>query len=464
MQVLVALGLEPGQVLSRDDLIALCWDGRIVGDNAINRVISLLRQALAEVTGDAVRLETITKVGFRVVVAPSAASSERPAAAEQAAIASGSRRRMFVGGLAATALGATGLAWWRPEELFGHRADPRAVALRDEGMALQKTAGPGTMEQAIANYKRAVAIDPDYADGWGALAQGYMHSFAGFSGREKTAAAALLRSAARRALALDPDQPDADTALTMVPPFFGNYVAMDKATLGLLQRHPDYWYAVVSRARFLRDVGRAREAVRFVYRVVEIDPNLPVGWGNIALTHLLAGQLQQADIALDQAQQRWPSHGYLWDVRQQVLLESGRFDEAAAVALDPRQRPDFIPKDAAEARAALARAIGSRDRSSLDKARGAMVSAIGGDPMAAVSLAPLLALMGFPDDALDALTANFEASARSPDLARQTSTAVLFRGPIIALRNDPRFTHLTRVSGLDAYWRGSGSQPDFRRG
>ena len=37
MQVLVALTGAAGKVLSRDDLIALCWDGRIVGDNAINR-------------------------------------------------------------------------------------------------------------------------------------------------------------------------------------------------------------------------------------------------------------------------------------------------------------------------------------------------------------------------------------------------------------------------------------------
>lgn len=67
MRVLVALDLARGKVLSRDDLIALCWDGVIVGDNAINRVISRLRAVLAELAGDTVRLETITKVGFRLI-------------------------------------------------------------------------------------------------------------------------------------------------------------------------------------------------------------------------------------------------------------------------------------------------------------------------------------------------------------------------------------------------------------
>ena len=39
MQVLVALHQAEGRVVSRDELIARCWDGRIVGEDAINRVI-----------------------------------------------------------------------------------------------------------------------------------------------------------------------------------------------------------------------------------------------------------------------------------------------------------------------------------------------------------------------------------------------------------------------------------------
>ena len=77
MRVLVALGAAGGKVLSRDDLIELCWDGTIVGDNAINRVISHLRHVLADLGGDAVKLETITKVGFRLVFDGMQPSAER---------------------------------------------------------------------------------------------------------------------------------------------------------------------------------------------------------------------------------------------------------------------------------------------------------------------------------------------------------------------------------------------------
>ncbi len=88
MRVLVALDLARGKVLSRDDLIELCWDGLIVGDNAINRVISRLRAVLAELAGDTVRLETITKVGFRLIgIAPDLAAAPAPFASTAASMA-----------------------------------------------------------------------------------------------------------------------------------------------------------------------------------------------------------------------------------------------------------------------------------------------------------------------------------------------------------------------------------------
>jgi DNA-binding winged helix-turn-helix (wHTH) protein len=39
MQVLVALVRANGQILTRDALTASCWDGVVVGEDSINRVI-----------------------------------------------------------------------------------------------------------------------------------------------------------------------------------------------------------------------------------------------------------------------------------------------------------------------------------------------------------------------------------------------------------------------------------------
>src|SRR5690242_19487443 len=67
MQVLVVLAGARGAVVARDELIRRCWDGRAVGEAAINRCMSRLR-ALAD-RGDSSRsfnVETIARVGYRL--------------------------------------------------------------------------------------------------------------------------------------------------------------------------------------------------------------------------------------------------------------------------------------------------------------------------------------------------------------------------------------------------------------
>jgi TolB-like protein/DNA-binding winged helix-turn-helix (wHTH) protein/Flp pilus assembly protein TadD len=67
MQVLVALAGAGGAVVSREELVRRCWDGRVVGEAAINRCMSRLR-ALAD-RGDGTRsfqVETIARIGYRL--------------------------------------------------------------------------------------------------------------------------------------------------------------------------------------------------------------------------------------------------------------------------------------------------------------------------------------------------------------------------------------------------------------
>lgn len=99
MQVLVALADPIGAILSRDDLIARCWEGRVVGDTSINRVISLLRSGLKEVAGDAAKIENVPKVGYRLVVTdlPEAPAPETPVAPEPAVQSAAGGSSQFLG-------------------------------------------------------------------------------------------------------------------------------------------------------------------------------------------------------------------------------------------------------------------------------------------------------------------------------------------------------------------------------
>lgn len=89
LKVLVALARQRSNVVSRDELVDACWDGRVVGDDVVNRAILVLR-TLARRTGG-YAIETVPKAGYRLIEA------EDPP--------SGRRRRGLVAGLAVAAAG-----------------------------------------------------------------------------------------------------------------------------------------------------------------------------------------------------------------------------------------------------------------------------------------------------------------------------------------------------------------------
>ena len=112
MLVLVALAQAEGETVSRDELVDQCWNGRIVGDDSINRVISKLRR-LSERHANCFAIQTISKVGYRleadetsVVVAPvSRTSSQHLGAQWNITVLKLSQRRILIGASFAAFLG-----------------------------------------------------------------------------------------------------------------------------------------------------------------------------------------------------------------------------------------------------------------------------------------------------------------------------------------------------------------------
>jgi len=65
IKVLVALHRKTGRVVTREELVDRCWDGRIVGEDVINRAIFLLRQFAKSAGG--FEIETVPRAGYRLV-------------------------------------------------------------------------------------------------------------------------------------------------------------------------------------------------------------------------------------------------------------------------------------------------------------------------------------------------------------------------------------------------------------
>ncbi|HSC19220.1 MAG TPA: winged helix-turn-helix domain-containing protein [Rhizomicrobium sp.] len=100
MQVLVALARAKGAVVSRDQLVQQCWEGRAIGEDAINRAIAKVRAAAGLSDPPAFEVETIPRIGFRLKV-PKAPGDTPPSAAETATpltspVAPQTRRRQIL--------------------------------------------------------------------------------------------------------------------------------------------------------------------------------------------------------------------------------------------------------------------------------------------------------------------------------------------------------------------------------
>ncbi len=75
MQVLVTLARAGGSVVARDELHRQCWGERAVSDDAVHRVIRLLRMLESESGGCGFSIQTVSKVGYRLI---EAAANEGP--------------------------------------------------------------------------------------------------------------------------------------------------------------------------------------------------------------------------------------------------------------------------------------------------------------------------------------------------------------------------------------------------
>src|SRR3954466_1070589 len=67
VQVLIALASASPAVVSRDKLVQQCWDGRVVGDDALNRCILALRHLSQEFAPEPFKIETVPRIGHRLV-------------------------------------------------------------------------------------------------------------------------------------------------------------------------------------------------------------------------------------------------------------------------------------------------------------------------------------------------------------------------------------------------------------
>ena len=467
MQVLVVLADAGGQVVTRGTLFDRCWGGVYVGDDSLNRTIGAIRKLAADIAAGSFEIETIPRTGYRLNGIRNELSGE-PALQPDRKI---SRRGLIAAGAAASLAGAGGL-WWIAEG----RGDARFNALMargDEavrsGAAFQNsTLDKNDSPTMIQLYQEAVRVRPDSARAWGLLAY-FTSAFAqDANGKDPDKSSRDAQAAVRRALELDPSEPNARVAMFLLQGMMYDLATRDRILRAILATDPSNVPAMMELMPLVQAAGLTRESWTWNERILSISPFSRPCLTVRALKLWIMGKLTDADHVIDRVRGLWPDDGFAIYARFILFALAGR-PGAARALLD--SVPVFQGETARTWRVALD-ALESRRPAAIEATRTACLGVARNSPYNANDMVMLLGALGLTDTAYE-ITDGFllwrgnvvsknQANGKEVDDYSRAMTQWLFTPPLAGMRADPRFKPLCDAFGLSAYWRARGVKPDYQ--
>lgn len=461
MQVLVAL-FRAGAIVTREELIQRCWDGRVVGDDAINRVLSRIRHIAADIAQDSFSVETITKVGYRINVVSDQLASPVDAAGQSTGLF-GSRRKLVQGLAVAGAIAALGgAAAWR---FLASSIPKEAEELYQQALMLRGSASQSDNRQAIGYLREAVRIAPEFGQAWGALAFAYRGALLGGQANEVAGFEERLQEALRQADRYDPGNADAAFARRLRGLYFGRWATLEPVYRDLAKRFPDHPTGHYLLGSLLMDVGRWKDAVEALRRSKKRHALSPITRYKLTISLWSAGRISEAEQEIDEAM-RWSVHSSIWQTKIKLLTMTGRPEAALAVLDDESHRPEDTTEEQLQRWRTFIGAMISRAEADVDRAV-KLLSDVAREVPTPIPEAFQCAMLGKSDLALSLLEGCYlgagEWSSKLPADPRSNASHPLFQPQARSLWGDPRFGRILEGIGLERYWRSTNSQPDYRR-
>jgi TolB-like protein/tetratricopeptide (TPR) repeat protein len=316
----------------------------------------------------------------------------------------------------------------------------RAKALVGAGVG-QGGGGRRRLNDATALVEGVVRGNPEFAPGWGLLAQVYIQapnaSPEYFSGSVEELRRVVneffpkAESAARRAIQLDPSLPQGYVQLSRVQSFGGNKVQALDLYAKALALDPADGDSLNYVSLGLLSVGRFKESLAMRKQLRELEPLVPVYETNSAMILWVNGQDEQAIAAYKE--QDFPL-GLAW-----IYASEGRYSEAADEIL--KLPAGGYPKGSVETAARLMRTAPAKT-ASLES-----LPSLG-------ALDFVYLYVGAPERVLDWHESRVEAH-----LWTSNTYAQLWHPAYAPVRRTERFKALMRKSGIADYWRAEGWPP-----
>ena len=255
IEILSLLISNPGQVLSKDTLIAAAWKDVAVSDNSLEQAISSLRRTLGPAPDGSQYIETLARRGYRF----NAGVTRSVARQDDASL----------------------------EQLVA----PYLAFV--EGRAALETLEPDAVARACDVFADVVEAAPDYAPGHIGLANARVLSFEATRSDETPDGGALLAAGqhAREACRLDPGSGDAWSTLAVVLSRTRFSTEATAAARRAVALEPENWRHSVR----LAFVTWGEERLHAAHRALTLLPGA-------ALAHWLAATVYVAREALDEAE------------------------------------------------------------------------------------------------------------------------------------------------------------------
>ena len=207
--------------------------------------------------------------------------------------------------------------------------DPQAYALFLQAREVMRQYNPEATEQAIALYKQALDIDPNYAPAWDGLADAYFNQIdLGVTPTDR--GLPLMRDAINHALAIDPSYAPVYARAGLIEGDFERDLAAAARHLEQgLTLDPANFVLIDFAVRIARRLGRLDQSIALAEYLVARDPINANGYHGLFLAYLLAGRLDEAIAALAQSLSSVRIRGLHQHLGEAMLLKG---DVKAALA------------------------------------------------------------------------------------------------------------------------------------
>ena len=298
MDVLVYLAQRAGQPVSKDELTERVWKREYASDDIVSVTIHALRKALGDDARQPRYIETIPRRGYRLIApvhfAPPAferVGSHTPAEAE----AHGARhRKPAVAAVTVAVLALGAIALLRNEPHVRHVPTAEAHEAYTKGRYFLDQRSIEGWRNALENFERAIALDPDDPASHAGLADTYtaMSDFGVASPAEMRPRA---MTAARRALELDPRSAEGHEALGRAQFLFDwDFAAAERSFTRALELNPDYMPAHQAMAWLKSALARHDEAATSAKMALRLDPVNTARYTELAGVFTLGGRYDEA--------------------------------------------------------------------------------------------------------------------------------------------------------------------------